>query len=338
MTKVEEKFMTVNVTIIGLGQIGASIGLALASQSDQVKRIGHDIDINLSKHAEKMGAVDKSIINLPASVRDADLVLLALPTDQIRETMAIIGPELKDSAVVMDTAPVKEVVAAWAKELLPPGRFYVGLTPVINPAYLQEREIGQEAAHADLFKDGLMVIVVPPSTPSEAVKLADDLTRLLGCSPLFADPLEVDSLMAAMHTIPQLLAAAVLNITVDQPGWREGRKLAGRAYAELTGSIMLQGGPEAVASSAVLSHEHTVRAIDNLIAALQVFRGDIKEQDAKALTERLELARAGRESWWSERQSARWGAEEQVTPVDMPRPSDMFGKMFGLGRKPKPKD
>jgi prephenate dehydrogenase len=330
--------MTVNVTIIGLGQIGASIGLALAAQSDQVKRIGHDKDVRISKQAEKMGAVDKSMINLPASVRDADLVLLALPTDQIRETMAIIGPELKDSAVVMDTAPVKEVVAAWAKELLPPGRFYVGLTPVLNPAYLQEHETGQEAAHADLFKGGLMVIVVPPSTASEAVKLADDLARLLGCSPLFADPLEVDSLMAATHTLPQLLAAALLNITVDQPGWREGRKLAGRAYAELTAPIVLLGGPEAVASSALLSHEHTVRAIDNLIAALQAFRSDIKEQDAAALTERLELARAGREAWWGERQSARWGADEQPGSVEMPRPSDMFGRMFGLGRKPKPKD
>ncbi|HEX9027550.1 MAG TPA: prephenate dehydrogenase/arogenate dehydrogenase family protein, partial [Anaerolineales bacterium] len=259
--------MAVNMTIIGLGQIGTSIGLALASQGELVKRVGHDKDPHLMKQAEKLGAVDKSVSNLPASVRDADLVILSLPVDQVRETMAIIAPDLRDSAVVMDTAPVKEVVAAWAKELLPPGRFYVGLTPVLNPAYLQEHESGQEAAHADLFKGGLMAIVVPPSTASEAIKLAADLARLLGCAPLFADPLEVDSLMAATHILPQLMSAALLNITVDQPGWREGRKLAGRAYAEVTGPVVLLGEPEALASSALLSQEHAVRLIDGLIAS-----------------------------------------------------------------------
>jgi prephenate dehydrogenase len=330
--------MAVNVTIIGMGQIGTSIGLALADQTDQVRRIGHDKDVRLSKQAERMGAVDKAMINLPSAVREADLVVLALPTDQIRDTLSIIGSELKDSAVVMDTAPVKEVVASWAKELLPPGRYYVGLTPVLNPAYLQEHESGQDAAHADLFKGGLMVIVAPPSTASEAIKMASDLARLLGCSPLFADPLEVDSLMMATHLLPQLMAAALLNITVDQPGWREGRKLAGRAYSEVTGPIVLLGEPEALATSALLSQEHALRLIDSLIAALQAFRSDIKEQDGKALTERLVRARTGREGWWRERQSSDWGLDDKPGHAELPRSSDLFARMFGLGRKPKLKE
>lgn len=330
--------MAVNMTIIGLGQIGTSIGLALANQGELVKRVGHDKDPRLMKQAEKLGAVDKSVANLPAAVRGADLVILSLPVDQVRETMAIIALNLKESAVVMDTAPVKEVVAAWAKELLPPGRFYVGLTPVLNPAYLQEHESGQDAAHADLFKGGLMAIVVPPSTGSEAIKLAADLARLLGCASLFADPLEVDSLMAATHLLPQLMSAALLNITVDQPGWREGRKLAGRAYAEVTGPVVLLGEPEALASSALLSQQHALRLIDGLIASLLAIRSDIKAQDSKALTERLERARAGREGWWKERQAGNWGLDEGAAKVEMPRSSDFFGRMFGVGRKPKSKE
>jgi prephenate dehydrogenase len=144
--------------------------------------------------------------------------------------------------------------------------------------------------------------------------------------------------MAATHILPQLMSAALLNITVDQPGWREGRKMAGRAYAEVTGPIVLLGEPEAVASSALLSQEHALRVIDGLIAALQAFRNDIKQQDGKALTERLERARAGREGWWRERQLANWGPDEQGAPIEMPRASDLFGRMFGLGRKPKPKE
>lgn len=327
--------MTIQITIVGLGQIGASIGLALAEKKDLVVRVGHDKDYRIAQQAQKMGALDKISFNLPSVIHDADIVILALPIDHIQETLKIIAPDLKEEAVVIDTAPVKEVVAGWAKEILPANRHYVGLTPVLNPAYLQEHESGLEAAHADLFREGMMVIVAPPQTPSEAVKLASDLSRLLGAAPLFADPVEIDSLMAATHILPQLLAAALLNITVDQPGWREGRKIAGRAYAEVTGTVVLQGEPGALCTSALLARENMLRVMDSAIAALQAIRTDIKNEDAVSLTERLDRARSGRESWWNQRQSADWLSEEMPRQGEMPKASEVFGRLMGLGRKNK---
>ncbi len=328
--------MTVQITIIGLGQIGASIGLALGEHKDLVYRVGHDKDARIAREAEKLGALDKVITNLPRSVEQADLVILALPVDQIHETLEIIAPDLKESAVVMDTAPVKESIAGWAKELLPDGRYYVGLTPVINPAYLQQHDTGLESAHPDLFKDGLIAIVVPPGSASEAVKLAADLTRLLGSTPLFADPVEVDSFMSATHILPQLMAAALLNITVDQPGWREGRKMAGRAYAEVTGPIVQMGEHEALTSAALLAGDNILRVTDNLISALESLRNDIQKRDVEALSARLERARQGRQVWWQERVVAKW--EEGAPQPDYPKPGDMFGRLFGVGRKPKDKN
>jgi prephenate dehydrogenase len=324
---------TVQITIVGLGQIGCSIGLALAEKKDLVLRVGHDKDYKIAQQAQKMGALDKISFNLPSLIRDADIVLLALPVDHIQETLKIIAPDLKEEAVVMDTAPIKEVVASWAKEILPPQRHYVGLTPVLNPAYLQEHESGLEAAHADLFREGMMVIVAPPHTASEAIKLASDLARLLGASPLFADPVEIDSLMAATHILPQLMAAALLNITVDQPGWREGRKIAGRAYSEVTGTLVQQGEPGALCTSALLAQENMLRVMDSAIAALQAMRSDIKNQDAAALTERLERARSGRESWWNQRVSANWLSEEMGKQAEIPKSSEMFGRLMGFNRK-----
>ena len=250
--------MTVQITIIGLGQIGTSAGLALAEHTDLVFRVGHDRDIAIAHRAEKLGALDKVKLNLPAAAREADLVLLSLPIDQIRETLEVIAPDLKEGAVVMDTGPVKEAVAAWAKELLPEERYYIGLTPVLNPAYLHEVSSGLEAAHPDLFRSGLIAIVSPPGTPSEAIKLAADLTRLLGSSPLFADPLEMDGLMAATHILPQLMAAALLNTTVGQPGWHEGRKIAGRAFAEATRPIVHAAEPKTLGVSAMLNRDNVL--------------------------------------------------------------------------------
>ncbi len=331
--------MSVQATIIGLGQIGASIGLALGEHKDLVTRTGHDRSLEIARRAEKMGAVDNVSLNLPASVQQADVVILALPLDQIRETMAIIAPDLKEGAVVMDTGPVKEVVSAWAGEMLPEGRFYVGLTPVINPAYLHGADSGLEAAHADLFKKGLIAIVAPPRAPSEAIKLAADMARLLGADPLFFDPVELDSLMGSTHILPQLMAAALVNATVDQPGWREARKIAGRAYAEVTGPIVQFSEPSSLVSAAIMNRENILRAMDSLIAVMETLRNDISQADNAALQSRLERAQRGRERWWHERTDANWIAEEVsgTTSADAAPSGEVLRRLMGLGKWPKPK-
>jgi prephenate dehydrogenase len=326
--------MTVQITIVGLGQIGASVGLALAEHKDLIYRVGHDREPTIARRAEKMGALDKVKINLPSAVENADIVLLALPIDQIRETMALIAPDLKEGAVVMDTGPVKEVVAAWAGDLLPPERYYIGLTPVLNPAYLHELDSGVDAAREDLFRGGLIAIVSPPRVPSEAIKLAADLTRLLGSSPLFSDPLEIDGLMASTHILPQLIAAALLNVTVDQPGWREGRKIAGRAFTEVTSPIGHPTEAKTLRTAALLNRDNVIRLLDSLTASLQSIRNDVENDDAEALDQRFARVRRGREEWWEQRLSSTWSGEE-APQVETPSASEWFGRILGLGHKSK---
>jgi prephenate dehydrogenase len=326
--------MTVNITIIGLGQIGASVGLALAEQTELVFRLGHDRDLGKARKAEKMGALDKVSLNLPSAVQDADLVLLALPVDQIQETLEVMKEDLKEGVVVMDTGPVKQVVSAWTSEILPAERYYVGLTPVLNPTYLHDIDSGLEAAHPDLFRDGLMGIVSPPGMPSEAIKLAADLTRLLGASPLFADPVEMDGLVAATQVLPQLMAAGLLNATIDQPGWQEGRKIAGRSYADVSAPIKYPTEAKTLATAAMLNRENVMRVIDSAVASLNAIRNDLKNEDEGTLEERLVRAREGRQVWLQRRMAADWASEETVS-VEAPTASEMFGRFIGRDRKKK---
>jgi len=323
--------MTVQVTIIGLGQIGTSIGLALAEHADLVRRIGHDKDHSVARAAEKLGALDEVKINLPDSVREADIVLLSLPVSEIRETLEVIAQDLKEGAVVMDTAPVKGTVTQWAKELLPPERFYVSLVPVINPEYLHEAEIGVPAARTDLFDKGLMMIASSPGTPGEAVKLAADLTRLVGATPFYADLAEADGLMAATHILPQLAAVALLTATVEQPGWREARKVAGRHYAAGT---IFPDGPQALREAALHNKDNVVRVLDNLIAALQGLRNSIAQEDRDGLSQRLERAAEDRETWMLQRFAADWVGEE-LKGEDAPQLGEVLKSVFFGVRKKK---
>jgi prephenate dehydrogenase len=326
--------MTVKITILGLGQIGASIGLALANHKDQVTTLGHDLSPEIARKAQKLGAVDKIEYNLPASVQGADVVVLALPLDQIYETLKFIAEDVREEAVVMDTAPVKTIVAAWVKELLPPKRHYVGLTPALNPLVLEETGRGLDAARADLFHKGLVAVTAPNGTVDEALKLAADFVTLLGARPFFVDMAEVDGIMAAAHLLPGLAAAALVETVTGQPGWADIRKLAGKPFAAATHPLEGEE-PAALAEAALQNRVNAIRVLDGYIAALQSLRGEVAGEEKKNLHTRLDHTCKKREKWRQERTEGNWQLVE-FGGQEMPKASDILkqqvgglGKLFG---------
>jgi prephenate dehydrogenase len=327
--------MTIQMLIVGLGQIGSSIGLALADHKNQVRCLGYDADHAIQSQALKMKAVEKLSAHLARTAATSDLVLLALPVSELRVILEIIAPELKEGAVVMDVAPAKEAMIEWTRELLPAGRYYVGLSPAVNAEYLEARGLSLKVAHRDLLRKGLVGIVTPPDCPPQAIKLATDLVSLLGAEHLFFDAVEVDSLMAAVHLLPQLASAAILDATTKQPGWREGRKLTGRAYADATGVLAHSGGPNGLADAAVLSSKHTLRVLDNLIAALQAYRVEIQDGQVDILRDHLNHANEDRITWWGERVNGDWRSDELAPHSEMPTSAQTFSRLLIGGRKPK---
>ncbi len=324
--------MTVQITIVGLGQLGASVGLALGKRRSDIRRVGHDKSPEIAKMAQQKGAVNEVKFNLPAAVREANIVLLSLPVDEIRATLEVIAPDLPEGAVVMDTAPLQESVAKWAQEILPRGRYYIGLVPAINPLYLHRIDLGVEAAEEDLFDNGVVALGSLPGVPGEAVKVATDLIELLGATPLFADMSETDGLTASTHIVPQLLAAALLNALVDQPGWIEARKLAGRPFAALTSALAYQDEIHSLREAATLNRENVARVLDVVIGSLQGLRNDIASGNRENVDERLELALEGRRRWLAERLHGAW--REEGKQVDLGKIPSFWERFLGSRKLP----
>jgi prephenate dehydrogenase len=327
--------MPVQITIIGLGQIGASMGLALVAHKDAVLRVGHDKKREVEREALQKGVADKMEHNLPSAVRDAKLVVLSIPVSQVRETLEFIAPDLKEGAVVLDTSPIKAGVQKWAKEILPDGRYYVGLAPAFNPESLHELGVGLTAAKPDLFSKGLFLVDVPAGVPEDAVMLAMNFVRLLGAEPVLADMAESDGLMSTVHLLPQLVAASLLNATLDQPGWLDARKVAGRAYAMATSGLAYQDEIDSLRMSVLQNRTSVVHALDVTLAALRALRDDIENENDEGVALRLESALKGRQRWLGERLAADWGNTERNEIPDFPSLSErMFG---GFLSKKKPR-
>lgn len=327
--------MSVQVTVVGLGWVGASIGLALAGRKDQLQRIGCDESPKTAEKALQIGAVDRAIVNLAAAVENADVVVLALPVDEIQRTLALIAPHLKPACVVLNTAPLINAVNTWGCELLPESCHLIGFSPTLNPDCFSQTAAGIDTARADLFQNSLVVLTSPPGCTTEAVRLAHNLALLLGATPLYADPFELDGLLSIADLLPKLLAASLLNAAIDQPGWQDASKIAGIAFAQATqAALRLEDDGQQLGRSAMLNRENALRVIDNLMAALGHLRRVLDEEDAERLQNFLQHALHGRDQWMRRRQAGGW---DNLDKPEIPTSGEIMRQFLGLRGKAKPR-
>jgi prephenate dehydrogenase len=211
------------ITIVGLGFVGGSVGLALRQSGGGMQIVGHDREPSQARQARRLGAIDRAEWNLIHACEGADVVVLALPPGGLRDTLEVMAADLKPGCLVTDTATIKGAVLRWAEELLPPQVAFVGGDPVI-----QSPGQGLDGARADLFQGQLYCLTPGANVPPSAVQQAVNLVRLLGAEPYFLDADEHDGLRAAVEHLPALLTALLLREVARSPAPREMRHLRGQ--------------------------------------------------------------------------------------------------------------
>ena len=147
--------MAFRTTIVGLGLVGSSIGLALKGTGAEFEIVGHDKDGNAAKRAYKSGCVDRTEWNLINACDGADLIVISTPLAGVESTLAAIAQDLKAGAVVTDTARLKVPVLNWARESLPDTVHFVGGHPIYAP-----RSFWQSSGE----------MVLQPETPSTTAR------------------------------------------------------------------------------------------------------------------------------------------------------------------------
>jgi prephenate dehydrogenase len=277
----------VRIAIVGLGSIGTSVGMALKKAEPEIELIGHDKDHSAARRARKEGAVDRTDWNLISACEDADVVILALPLGEIRETLVAAAPYFKSGGLVMDTASAKAPVLQWAGENVGEGVNFIGGSPILSH--------GKRGMDPELFS-GSLFCLCPASTASpDAVAWASGLVRSMGARPFFIDALEHDGVMAAVDHLPILLAAALLRASSGSSAWREAVRLGGDRFASATASICGDGA--AHADLCLCNADSVLRWLDLFQTELAKLRLSLADGDGEALSEALKDALDARDSW-----------------------------------------
>lgn len=215
------------ITIIGLGVIGASIGMALnATGKYHITGVDRDEEtLELALETRVASVVTDDVCN---GVRNAALVFLAVPVTEIIRVAERIADCLPRTAIVTDVGSTKRaIVEALEKKFF--SRF-VGGHPMTGSEYA-----GIKGADQYLFENAIYVLTPTPRTDPAVLETVRSVIADTGARIICVSPEDHDLMVAAVSHLPHLLAVSLMNnackIATDYP---ETLLLAAGGFRDVT--------------------------------------------------------------------------------------------------------
>jgi len=201
-----------HISIVGLGLMGGSWGLALKQRGFPGCRVGCDRP-DVLNHALAAGAVDEGSADLPTAVRDADLIILATPVGVILDLLPQLKGAVPPRALVTDVGSTKRLICQRAREVLGEEPLFLGGHPLAG----KERS-GLENADAALLENARYVLtpLSPDHLADERVKAFSSLLEALGARPFVMEASTHDRAVAFLSHLPQLVSSGMASMIAEQ--------------------------------------------------------------------------------------------------------------------------
>jgi len=221
------------ITIIGTGLIGGSVGLALKAAGFGGKIVGCDRAPVLDR-ARAMRAIDLGSEDPVEAVAGSDLIILATPVGAIIDLIERIGPLASPEALITDVGSTKKEILERARSVFcdkAPQRFLAG-----HPMAGKEHS-GLENAEAKLFLNAVWLLCPQAKQDFEHGKIKDycDLLEQVGVRILRMEAERHDLMCAWVSHLPQMVATALAGTLVEElHGNPDLHAIGGRALREMT--------------------------------------------------------------------------------------------------------
>lgn len=200
------------ITIVGLGLIGGSWGLALKARGVAARRVGCDRPEVLER-ALAAGVVDEGTSDALAAARDADLVILATPVGPILDLLQQLKGAVSPRALITDVGSTKRLICQRAREHFGDEPLFLGGHPLAG----KERS-GLENADAKLLEGARYVLtpLLPDHLSDPRVKAFIALLEAVGARPFVTEASTHDRAVAFLSHLPQLVSTGLASMIAEQ--------------------------------------------------------------------------------------------------------------------------
>jgi prephenate dehydrogenase len=221
------------ITIVGTGLIGGSVGLALRANGFSGEIVGCDKPPVLQQALQRQ-AIDRGEPDLQRAIIGSDIILLATPVGCILSQFEMIAPIVPPDTLITDAGSTKQQFVERAR-LIYGSEAYVRVLPG-HPMAGKEHS-GIEHTDAELFRNAAWLITpVDPNSPrTQRQQEWLDLLASIGARVITLDAERHDRLCAWVSHLPQMMATAFATVLRDELGDDEVvLQIGGRALREMT--------------------------------------------------------------------------------------------------------
>ena len=276
------------VTIIGTGLIGGSLGLALKKRRLAGRIIGCDRAPVLER-AQDCGAIEAGTTNPADAVRGSDLVVLATPVIPILDLIGRLGPVLPPKTLITDVGSTKaEIVRRAVKSF---GR-NAGHRFLAGHPMAGKEHAGVEFADADLFEGAAWLFTPLPGQNVHTGQCGEFIhcAEKMGAKIVVVDPADHDRFCAWISHLPQMISTALAAALVDEFGLDAPvLDIGGRALREMT---RISGSPYSMwRDIAITNRKNLGDALQKLEQRLTHIRENLDSRELAAEFERAHQLR-----------------------------------------------
>ncbi len=259
------------LSIVGVGLIGGSLGMAIKKSKAFKSVIGVGRNGKRLARAKLLGAVDEYTTDFKKGVKDADLVVICVPVSKTGDMIKKFSKALKKGAVVTDAGSVKESVVKEAERLLAPKACFVGSHPMAG-----SEKTGVLNARPGLFKNSTCIVTKTRMTDSRALKQVESMWKKVGARVFVTGPGGHDAMVSEVSHLPHILAFSLAlqagessrknkNVSSVAAGaFRDMTRIAASS-PEVWADICVDNRKELLKS--IISYEKKLKKMKNLIAA-----------------------------------------------------------------------
>ncbi|MGA2800982.1 MAG: prephenate dehydrogenase/arogenate dehydrogenase family protein [Verrucomicrobiota bacterium] len=279
------------ITIVGVGLLGGSVGLAVKRRKLAREVAGFVRRAASLKDCEKAGAVDFATTDLPAAVWNADLVILCTPLSQMRPLVEQMLPALKRGVIVTDVGSAKAGVVRELESLIAgSGGHFIGSHPIAG-----SEKAGVNAARADLFENAVCVVTPTKKSNTAAVRKVEQFWKAVGLRVLRLTPELHDALVGRSSHLPHLVAAALAGHVLNPAHPKLQALLCASGFRDAT--RVASGSPEMWRDIVLANRKNLRIALDDFVRELQCLQTILRRRQGRKIREFLETAKRRRDGW-----------------------------------------
>ncbi|HEV8541924.1 MAG TPA: prephenate dehydrogenase/arogenate dehydrogenase family protein [Verrucomicrobiae bacterium] len=284
------------VTLVGVGLLGGSLGLALKKRGLAALVEGYVRREATIQEALACGAVDHASTDLEKAVRGANLIVLCTPLAQMIPLAHRFASQVVPGVVVTDVGSVKAPLVAELEPLFSKHRAtFVGSHPMAGSA-----KMGVSAARADLFEGAACVVTPsryadPNSDDATPVILIESLWRGVGAFPMRLSPEQHDEVVARSSHLPHVLAAHLASYVLDPKEPYQQARLCANGFRDST--RIASGSPEMWRDIVMMNRGAVSGALKEFSTYLREFEAVLERNSAAEIQEFFEKAKTLRDAW-----------------------------------------